>query len=216
VLALLAVVALADPVPPPACDQQLAALASHWRAWQTAADPSGPRQAFTDGWRAVPAECRTGDWYLLAARQLAVAAGPLQAGDVALASTKEALERGLAIEPDDPELLAYLAFGSALVPDAFPALPDDACDRVRDRPGDDASYVCGMLALRQGRFDDASDAFDAIAHLYEYPDGAIRRAEAHRGAGRKGRHAKTDREQRAYACARFGAPPGWCDRLPRR
>ena len=100
----------------------------------------------------MPAQCRGGSWYLLAARDLART--PLRTRNtpdgVALTTTRDALEKGLIAEPDHAELLAFVVFGSGVDPERIPAVPADACTRLKVET-DASRYVCASQSLRDGR-----------------------------------------------------------------
>lgn len=197
----------ASPVPAagPDCEAVLRDLRGAWGLIHSAAEPGPPTRRFLDGWPKAPPECRTGAWYTLAARRLHTAPGPLVADGVTFADAKQALDAGLAAAPADGGLLAYVAFGSGAAPDAFPALPADACARIA--PGDDKAYVCGTVALRERQFDAALNHLAAIHDLAAYPDGAAKLRDARAGAGLPPLPAAPVDPVR---CAKFGATPAEC------
>ena len=185
------------------------ALASDWRAWQLAADPAPGREAFLAGWAGVPAECRGGEWYLLAARALGrTPTRALEAGEVRLSTTREALERALEAEPEHPGVAAFLVFLVGVGADV-PPLPARLCDRLA--AGDDRQYVCGVAALAEGRADDGAAAFAAVAEPAAYPDLGLRWRQAiGTSAGLPPSVAHPPSEA---SCRAFGATEAECDRI---
>lgn len=146
----------------------------------------GARREFA----ASPAGCEDGLWYLAAARLLrdTGVAGPLTAGRSEIQSPKEALEKGLAASPSEPSLLAFVAYLSAISPDASPKLPADACERFKANSKEEdklRAYVCGHAALARGDFAAAEKEFATVEKDPALPDAALRRAEALLQLGRK-------------------------------
>ncbi len=139
-------------------------------------------------WQAAPAACRDGRWYLMAAHILRwSSARPLVAGSVQLASARDALTAGLIRAPTDPELLAFVAFVSALRPKASPPLPTNACAAVRQARTDLRHYICGHAARRTGDWKTAARCFAAIKRRSSFFDLSLRRAEALRQTGARRR-----------------------------
>jgi hypothetical protein len=156
----------------PACDAELAPIQESWRRWQLAEEPGPGREAFLAAWPAVSAECRGAEWYLLAARALGrTPTWSLTAGDLTLHTTREALERALQVEPDHPAVAAFLTFAAGVHADT-PPLPAGICQRLP--AGDDQRYVCGSVAVAEGRPADAITAFSAITQPGLYPDLGLR------------------------------------------
>ena len=155
---------------PAACDEAVGALAAGGEA----------------AWRALPRECRGGAWYLAGAVLLRSGAATLDHDGAALATPRDALERGLAAAPSDPALLAYVAYVGRVQPDDAPRLPADACARARAAAADDeaalVAYVCAHATLATGAVEDAATAFAAIAEP-PYPDAGVCRVEALLAAG---------------------------------
>jgi hypothetical protein len=137
-----------------------------------------------------PPGCASGLWFLAAARLLREPGqtSPLEGGGLVLESAKQALERGLAAGPREPQLLTFVAYLSAVSPADSPPLPEEACARLLGDggvPQDLKSYVCGHLALRKKEYAEAEKSFEPIQGSYSFPDAALRRAEALLGLGRK-------------------------------
>jgi hypothetical protein len=129
-----------------------------------------------EAWHALRAECRGGAWYAAAAMLLhAGVKGPLVEGDVSLASSKDAIERGLAVEKS-PRLLAYASFLAGVAPDAAPALDVAWCDALLDRGTPEEAYVCAHAELATG----VAAAETAFAEIKEplYPDVPVRQVQA--------------------------------------
>jgi hypothetical protein len=127
-------------------------------------------------WHGLRAECRGGAWYAAAAMLLrAGAKAPLVEGDVSIASPKDALERGLAVEPA-PRLLAYASFVAGVAPDAAPPFDVKWCDALTGAGTPEEAYVCAHAELAAG-VAAAEDAFAAIKDPL-YPDVPVRHVQA--------------------------------------
>jgi len=119
---------------------------------------------------AAPPECRKGLWYVAVARFLRLWHGGkvrITVGTVHLKSAREALTAGLAAEPSNPALLAYIAYLSKIRPKTSPPLPKDACQRVtrqkqRLKDPQILLYICGHAALRRKKFREAANYFSRI------------------------------------------------------
>jgi hypothetical protein len=177
-LLVLAAPARADVAP---CGD-LGAARSSLRHNQVAKQPEkGAEQRARDAWAAVEPRCRDGAWYLLAANLLRApghAMQPLVAGDVTFTGARDALAAGLAAQPRDADLLAYVAYLARIAPDAGPPLPDDACTIVHEAEPSTRAYVCTVQALLAGRRADAAHTVDAIV-APRFPDVVELRALAH-------------------------------------
>lgn len=91
---------------------------------------------------------------------------------------KEALDKGLAADPSQPDLLTFVAYLSALSPGSSPELPADACEKVAGAPAALRAYVCGHAAMRRGEYSSAEAFFAAAEKEPPFPDVSLRRAEA--------------------------------------
>lgn len=196
----------------PRCARPLAELSRAWREVQLSMNPGPARRALDGAWPAVEVACRGGTWHLVAARQLGRAPRfSLETGDgVRFSSTREALDAGLSAEPQHAELLAFVAWGSGVAPDLFPALPADACERLA-QPSDSAAYVCGVQHLHTAQFAAAEQDFLTVQELNLFPDGFARLRAAQRAAGHPLSQIPANEEAiREHACQRFGATPEEC------
>jgi hypothetical protein len=174
------------------CSAALGAVAGPVHTMEVALDSQAARGRAIDRWQQVPDSCRTGRWYLLAARIQRWSPIPLDADDIHLAEPSAALRAALDEEPDR-EVLAYVAFVAGL--GGEPALPADACARAAavpvlnqpldrmDQWADDLAYVCGHAALAAGDAATATTRFGAIKNRSRYPDLELRLAQAARAQG---------------------------------
>jgi|GEM_PF-2967731 len=124
--------------------------------------------------------CTSGLWYLAAARLLREPGqkGPLSGGGITLGDAKEALDKGLAADPSQTDLLTFVAYLSGLSPGSSPGLPANACERVAGAPAAIRAYVCGHAAMRRGEYASAEASFAAAEKEPPFPDVSLRRAEA--------------------------------------
>lgn len=140
-------------------------------------------------WAAVPAACQGGAWYALGAAILRNpgpgARQPLAEGKRSFAAPKDALEAGLKAAPQDPELLAYVAYLGRVQPEASPPLPKEACARLKDADPAVRDYVCGVQALADGRGAEAARLFGAFTSR-RFPDIGELRALAEKAGGKGG------------------------------
>lgn len=169
----------------PDCKQAISAvqgmLSTGLRSMESARYFLGKARAL---WAAVPAGCRTGDFYVAGANLLRQPENydePLLAEGVRFASAKEALTAGLAADPKAAKLLAYIAYLSRVEPEQSPPLPADACERLKDRDADLRNYVCGVMAFSAGRFSEAAQKLAEVKDPGNFPDAAsLREAALHR------------------------------------
>ena len=191
----------------PACQPGLVEIVSNLERSQEAMDPFGPYQEALRLWRATPPGCRGATW-LLAAGELR----PDVMTAEGVASASDAVTRALALEPDNPALLARLALLGEAVPGRYPALPADACERVTRRvavapklPGywsravrtaeaSDGAYLCGLAALKAGDAARALIEFEKMADSGDRPDRLLRRAQALSALGRQDEARKAAKE----------------------
>ena len=146
-----------------------------------------------DAVAAIPPSCWDSTFYALVAALLAQPENhdkPLKVATTTFARARDALDAGLKLTPNSPELLALVAHWSLRPAGDKLALPGDACARVRDLESPLARYVCGVAALEANQFADASKQFARIpapARL-KFPDldSLVDRA-AHRGTPSAGK-----------------------------
>lgn len=154
------------------------------------------------------ADCRDGRWHVAAARLLRYEATPI----AGFKNPGQALRAGLA-QPPDRELLTMVAFLAGL--GSGPALPGDACDRVRRAPpvpgpeyesDDRAAYVCGHAARTRGAWRTAEKEFASITMKARYPDLALRRAQVAFCARKRSRRLeRAARKLKPMVSTAFGA-----------
>jgi len=177
------------------CDRLRSRL--RWKVVQGASAMSArPAGEAREQWKSFPVDCRDGEYFALGAAILhSLGAGRLDAGDLQVASTLEALRLGLDKEPDDLTLLAYMAYLGSLDASLAPPLPVDACTRARAlaAPSDAAearthrgfvAYVCGHAALRAGQAAQAAEELATI-EISTFPDAVLRRIQALVAAGKR-------------------------------
>lgn len=162
------------------CFRYVREVLSNLGHMENAADGAQSYPATVEAWQAVPERCRTAEWHLFAARILRYRAEPLAAGTTRYPGAEDALAAALALEPH-PDVLVMVAFVSAL--GGQPRLPADACARAKQTtpagaPDDErVKYVCAHAG------DDA--LWSQLENLYQFPDLALRKAQALSRAGNK-------------------------------
>ena len=168
------------PQPPDSCAQVARKILSDIRVSYLAKEGQIYIQSARRSFGESPEGCASGLWYLAAARLLREPGqkGPLAGGGGALRDAKEALDKGLAADPSQPDLLAFVAYLSALSPGSSPGLPTDACERVSGAPAALKAYVCGHEAMRRGDYASAEASFAAVEKEPPFPDVSLRRAQA--------------------------------------
>jgi len=175
---------------PSACDQVARKVLSDIRISYVAKEGEIYLQSARRAFGESPPGCTSGLWYLAAARLLRESGetSPLSAGGTALKSAREALEKGLASDPSQPQLLAFVAYLSAASPSSSPPLPENACASFSDAvsaPLNLKAYVCGHAALRRKDYASAEKLLADVEKSSSFPDAALRRAEALLALGRK-------------------------------
>ena len=168
------------PQPPKDCVQVARKVLSDIRVSYLAKEGELNIQSARRSFGESPEGCSSGLWYLAAARLLREPGqkGPLAGGGITLRDAKEALDKGLTADPSQPDLLAFVAYLSALSPGSSPGLPTDACERVSGAPAALRAYVCGHAAMRRGEYASAEASFAAAEKDPPFPDVSLRRAEA--------------------------------------
>jgi len=179
-----------EPKNPTECDQIARKILSDIRISFLAKEGEIYIQSARRSFAESPPGCAGGLWYLAAARLLREPGqkAPLEGGGINLKDAKEALERGLALDPREPQLLAFVAYLSAVSPSDSPPLPENACSLVSGNeaaPQDLTAYVCGHSALRRKDYSSAEKFFKLVEGSYSFPDAALRRAEALLALGRR-------------------------------
>lgn len=192
--AAAAVVTAPDAGTPTDCTKLLGPLRSKVDSAYSAKEPVGPYEKAIDLWPGVPAECRSGEWYVLGAKLLAWGrrGTRLEASGVVLETRDQALAEAAQL-PLGAEDLTYLAMTAAA--GGSTKLPADAC-RIAEaeisgkaagallrEATDRARYVCAHAALASGDAAGAKARLGAIEDAGFYPDLDLRLAEAELALG---------------------------------
>jgi hypothetical protein len=159
----------------------------------------------------IPESCRTGLFYVAIARYLSVFPHQeLTLQTTAYRTPMDALKMGLASDPSNPFLLAYVTHLSRYHPEKAPPLPEDACKRLSFASAEyrnEHLYVCAHVALKGGDFARAAQ------YLYEmdlsseevqrcYTDAPALLAEALAGIGERREAKKMLKVARKWLTAR--------------
>ena len=191
------------------------------RGSYAAKDFHGPRQSARRTLAEVPAACRDGKWFLIAAMLLdSPASRPVEAPGLVVSTRDEALAAAIAMPPDR-NVFVHVAFVAAL--GGTTKLPADACAfveadvaalpaEVRDSLADEAHYVCGHAALAAEDAATAKTRFDAIRESRRYADLELRQAEAELALGNPKAAKTLAKKAAAMDTSRTAHDASWTDR----